>query len=399
MRKKLALLCVCVGFLWSYDSIDEALKNGVTKGDLIFYTDWQKLGSGRAMIFPLSQLATYGYLGNTGYILGNIRLGYTSGFYKNIRASISFAAAQPFYNLHKNLHLPTGNLDSNKDFFSTSQASIGESFLEYFDGDTSIKGGRIAIKNEWINTLTDGIWIRNKTINKLLLEAFWARTYGRIDYHQMTNFYAVNPKNGFGIANLGVKYEPLEDLLTIKAYSYFAPNIFTAFGLRATSSFATEKFSLGGEIGGTYSIEHGKNAPNAYEIDGHVYGGYKEIVQLTLGYIHTAKKAGWGSLESLGDRVAPFFVWGGKAVRTQKDANVFYGAIKVKVQRFNFSLIYGTTSFVHNAGHFRQNELDFTTEIRITNNIFMLINLLNTHLGSGAIPTVTEVNGGVRFRF
>ena len=68
----------------AFESIDDALKNGVSKGDLIFYGNYIGGLSGTQTTVGNKQagLASYGYLGNMGYFLGNVGLGYTSGFYK-----------------------------------------------------------------------------------------------------------------------------------------------------------------------------------------------------------------------------------------------------------------------------------------------------------------------------
>ncbi len=396
MIKKIALFFGLGIFVFAYQNIDEALKNGVTKGDLIFYGDYQKLSHGSAQNFTPNHLATYGYLGNTGYLLGNMRLGYTSGFYKNVRASISFASSLSLINQHQTLISATGYNDAQKDFFDHNQASIGESFFEYFDGDTNVKSGRISIDNEWINTLVDGVWVRNKTFNHLLIESFWARNYGRIDYFQMTNFREINPYNFFGIANLGAKYSFFEELLSIKAFSYFAPQLFSAFGSRVQGKYSNEQIKIGGEIGLNYSFEHLAKTKNAYVLDMSAFIGYGQIIQFKAGYIHTSKASGWGSLGILGDKITPFFVWGGKAIKTQPNANLLYASFSSKLQQFSFSITYGTTSF---STHSRQNELDFTTEVGLTNNVFLLLNILNTHLDSQTIPTLTQINGGVRMKF
>ena len=395
--KILSLIACLSSFSFGYDNIDEALKNGVTKGDVIFYGNYQGLSKGVSQNFTPDHLATYSYFGNIGYLLGSIRLGYTSGFYKNVRASISFASSLSIYDRHKNLPSATGKLDSQTDFFDHNQASLGESFFEYFDGDTSLKGGRITISNEWSNTLADGIWFRNKSLDKLLIEAFWARTFGRIDYFQMTDFRDINSRSSFGIANIGAKYDIFGNLLSTKAYIYFAPRVFTAFGWRLNSDFQTETINAGADFGATYSIENLQK--NAYEIDISAYIGFKEIIKLKGGYIHTSKDSGWGSLNLMGDNIAPFFVWGGKAVRTQKNANLFYATLSSKVKLFTFFITYATTSFDAFNTTARQNEIDFSTEVSVTENIFILFNLMNTHLSSSVIPTTTQINGGIRLKF
>lgn len=395
-------------FIYAYESIDEALKNGQSKGDVILYGNYMGLNKGTATAVgnPTLGLASYAYMKNLGYFIGNIGLSYTSGFYKNFRAAIGFRAMTSFYDAHKGFLPSTGGKGDTKiDFFNQNQAAIAESFIEYFDGDTSIKGGRIAITNDWINTLTDGLWVRNRSIKNLMLEAFWVYDFGRIDYYQMTQFYA--PVIA-GIYNLGAKYYLLNDALTIKAYTYFAPPIFTAIGARADGVLDFEKFNLKGYVGYAYSIEHHNSTSSVGLINtGHdgnvlyaqVSFGVANVFDIAGGYIHTGKDSGWGSLALMGDNIDPFFIWGGKALKTQPNANLVYGLAKVKLERFNFLVVYGSTSYDANRITARQNELNVALEIGFSHNVIGVINVLNTHLDSSGIPTLTQVNGGIRLAF
>ncbi|PAF47500.1 hypothetical protein BKH46_03430 [Helicobacter sp. 12S02634-8] len=397
-------LIVSLGGLYGYDSIDEALKNGVSKGDVIFYGDYQGLHQGSAMSVG-KNLATYSYIGNTSYLLGSVGLGYTSGFYKNIRAAIGFRAAMPFWNAHKNLILPVqagirdiGKGDGAKDFFNHNQAALAESFFEYFDGDTNIKAGRFVIPNEWINTMSDGVWIRNRSIENLMLEGFWVNDYGRIAYYQMTGFEKINPHSDFGLLNLALKYY-ITPTLTIKAYTFFTPKVFTALGARVYGRFDISKFFIGGDVGYAYSIEGAERYSgflhNGAALDAKVFFGMK-FFELAAGYIHTSKASGWGNLDIMGDNIDPFFVWGGKAIKTQRNGNLIYATISANVERFKFSLTYGSTSY--NIAS-RQNEVNFSTEIGFTHNVFGVFNLLNTHKSTDNIPTTTQINGGIRLSF
>ncbi|PAF52842.1 Opr family porin [Helicobacter sp. 13S00477-4] len=392
------------GSVYAYDSIDEALKNGVSKGDVIFYGDYQGLNHGQATSIGNS-LATYSYLGNTGYLLGSVGLSYTSGFYKNIRAAIGFRAATPFWDAHKNLSIPaipnirdSGKGDASKDFFNHNQATLAESFFEYFDGDTNIKAGRFIIPNEWINTMSDGIWIRNRSLTNLMLEGFWINDYGRVAYYQMTKFDRVNPYASFGLLNLAAKYY-ITETLTLKAYTFFTPKIFTALGARIEGKYNISSFFIGGNVGYAYSFEgkefYSRYKHNASALDAKIFFGMK-FFEIAAGYIHTGKDSGWGNLDIMGDSIDPFFVWGGKAIKTQNNGNLFYASIQANVQRFKFSLIYGTTSF--GIGQ-RQNEIDFSTEIGFTHNVSGILNILNTHKNNLSIPNTTQINGGIRLYF
>lgn len=404
------LLCAQVAL--GFESIDEALKNGVSKGDVILYGNYVGLQKGAPTTIgdPNLGLAHYAYLGNLGYLVGNVGLSYTSGFYKNFRASLGFRAVASFYDAHAGFFAPTGGRgDTRADFFNQNQAAIAESFIEYFDGDTSVKGGRIAIANDWVNTLADGIWVRNRSFEKLLLEAFWVNDYGRIDYYQMTRFYRPTK---VGIYHAGAKYYILNDALTARIYTYFAPPIFTAIGGRVDGKISFLDFELKGNVGYAYSIEHENTLATSGIVNSHKDGnalyaqasfGLPNVFDIAVGYIHTGKESGWGSLAMMGNTIDPFFVWGGKVLKTQPNVNLIYAQLATKVERFNFLLTYGASFYDYVAGTTRtkanQNELNLAMEIGFTRNVIGVINVLNTHMDSLGIPTMTQVNGGLRLMF
>ena len=102
MKKVFSIICalaLSVQASFGFESIDEALKNGVSKGDVILYGNYVGLQKGGATAIGDESLglAHYAYLGNLGYLMGNVGLSYTSGFYKNFRASIGFRAVASFY--------------------------------------------------------------------------------------------------------------------------------------------------------------------------------------------------------------------------------------------------------------------------------------------------------------
>lgn len=384
--------------LGAYDSIDEALKNGVSKGDLIFYGDYQKLHSGDFGSITPNNIATYSYLGDTSYLLGTVGLSYVSGFYKNIRAAIAFRASTPLYNNNTSLLTPFGKGDSSKDFFSDNQVNLAESYLEYFDGDTNVKAGLFTIPSEWINTMSAGIWVRNRSFSDLMLEGFWANSYGRVKYYQMTGFKDINPYSEVGLFYFGSKYYFTQNF-TIKAYMFFTPKIFTALGTRVEGRHDFLYVYMGGNIGYAYSFEgiqkYSGYEHDAFAFDTKIFLGMKYF-EVTGGYIHTSKESGWGNLGLMGDNIEPFFVWAGKAIKTQKNGNLIYGTIRSNLDRLRFSLTYASTSYGLGS---RQNEVNFSTEIDFTQNITVILNILNTHKDAVSIPNTTQINGGVKFSF
>lgn len=415
MKSIFSVVCgtaLCAQVALGFESIDEALKNGVSKGDVILYGNYVGLQRGGVMSVGDEGLglAHYAYIGNLGYLVGNVGLSYTSGFYKNFRASLGFRAVASFYDAHTGFFAPTGGRgDTRADFFNQNQAAIAESFIEYFDGDTSVKAGRIAIANDWVNMLTDGVWVRNRSFEKLLLEAFWVNDYGRIDYYQMTRFYRPTK---VGVYYTGLKYYILNDALSAKLYTYFAPPIFTAVGGRIDGKVSFLDFELKGNVGYAYSIEHNNTLATSGIINSHkdanaLYAqasfGLPNVFDVAVGYIHTGKESGWGSLAMMGNTIDPFFVWGGKVLKTQPNVNLIYAQIATKVERFNFLLTYGASFYDYVSGTTRtkanQNELNLAMEIGFTHNVIGVINVLNTHMDSMGVPTMTQVNGGLRLMF
>lgn len=110
-----------------YVSLDEAFKNGISRGDAIVYNV------------------------GTKYVNGSVGIGYTTGFYYAVRGAISFRAMKFFY----------GSQRRGRDFYSDSLVVLDQSFVEYFDGDTAIKAGRFLPISYFANNLIDGVWVRN----------------------------------------------------------------------------------------------------------------------------------------------------------------------------------------------------------------------------------------------
>lgn len=394
-----------------YKTIDEALKNGISRGDAIFYGNYLSLQSGSSGFVSNNKIGEQKFLGNTGYFQGSVGLGYTSGFYYNIRAAISFRAAQNFYNAR----------DANRDFNPSALIDLADSFLEYYDGDTAIKAGRFMPSNEWINHLIDGVWIRNASLRNLLLEGIWAYEYGRVSFFEMSEFKKI-PNKGNGYFNVGAKYYMSKNQSDYKNSSYlqifslFAPNIFSSIGGRAHLAyrFNNTNIWLGLDGGGAFSFEDKTSIysfkRNTGELDIRGHFGFS-AASFSVGYILTGQ-SGFGSLGSLGigvnntinpkkshEDIIPFFVWGGRAIRYMPNAQLLYGSVLLNVfdDKLVSYLSYGVTFFGDNK-LFTQNELNFALSVFVTNTISAILFVTNSHLGSG-IQNYTQVNGGIRLSF
>ena len=90
-------------------------------------------------------------------------------------------------------------------------------------------------------------------------------------------------------------------------------------------------------------------------------------------------------------------------LKTQPNVNLIYAKLATKVERFNFLITYGASFYDYVSStkitKANQNELNLAMEIGFTRNVIGVINVLNTHLDSLGVPTMTQVNGGLRLTF
>ncbi|WP_095276891.1 hypothetical protein [Helicobacter sp. 11S02629-2] len=410
----LVMMCLIVGLSAKYNSLNEALKNGTSRGEAMVYGNYMKLFSGQAGFYNDNNFGTKTYLGDNSYVLSSVGLGYTSGFFYNIRAAISFMALQSFYN---------SGLGAKKDFGSDSTVMLGPSFLEYFDGDTAIKAGRFMPLNPFINHLIDGIWVRNASFNNLLLEGMYAKSFGQVSYYQIQPFTDLGR---FGLYNLGVRYYLSDSQNDIKNSSYvygfwfYSPSIFNMFGARlhAFTRFNNSSFYVGLDSGIAASMKPSFSSPgfDSYLADVKLATGFKWI-DFSLGYARNGKN-GLASLNLLGignsvhggfeqslNNVLPFFIWGGRAFKSGSNANLLYGVGQVKAfsDKLSLYLVYGATFFdyVSNAisKQYVQNELDLMIDMQIVSNVGFIIYLSSTHLSKSPLPNTFEATGGLRLSF
>lgn len=408
---KVLLRACCALPLMGYDTIDEALKNGITQGDVGFVTDYLKPDYA-----DISNNLQDAY-----YLAITMGIQYRSAFYKNMRLSVGFRAAYPIWQWHRNsfwgpssgdtTYIKRG--DMSLDFDPLNRVLLSDTYLEYFDGDTSIKGGRFFIENEWISNQVDGFWIRNRSLQDLMLEFFWIGQYGEVTPTQMTAFTQPEPHHS-GYFYTAAKYY-LGDMFWAKLYLFSAYSV--AFGMGTSANFeykfSSSKIGLTFNTAGSFEFENGSKWLNAQktikggdgidlDVQFYVEGKIKNAsIGLDLGYIQTGKYSGWGSLNLLNNTISPLGI-GNVFNSGITDTSLFYGNLYTTFDAITLSLLYGTASFVNKSlgsKHFRQNEIDFQMSFNFTNNVSAFFNVYNTHLGNQAIPTTTEVQGGFKLSF
>ncbi|WP_334089942.1 Opr family porin [Helicobacter typhlonius] len=413
MKKLAFILCACA-IAWGYDSIDEALENGVSSGDVTLYGNYINGQKNPANVKSKNDLS------EAGYVVGSVGLAYHSAFYKYLRLAVSFRALGVLYEADRHsqwsaaplLNNPNryGEGDASRDFYMNDRTMLGQSYLEYFDGNTSIKLGRVFVDSEWVDRLIDGVWLRNRSLPNMLIEALWVKNSGYVQYNKMTGFYDVNPHSALGLTQLSLKYH-IGEKFSIKTYGIATSAVFYAAGVKANARYESSKSYLGlsGHFATSFEQTYGRlggNSGNGYNTDVKIYVGVKDMAEASAGYISTGSNIGWGSLNTLGNSISPFFMWGGRALLEGVDASLWYGKVMFAIDRVSFAVVYGSTKFrgigytSMQDSYDRVNEVNLLVDFGFTEHLSGILNVLNTHGGKELYyPHSTNVNLGVKLAF
>lgn len=386
--------------LGAYDNIDEALKNGITKGEVGLYTDYYDPFATR--------VANEFGMNDASYVALTMGLQYRSAFYKNMRFSVGFGSAFSLWQWHRNSiwNNDPSNVrkgDINLDFDSTAPILLKDTYLEYFDGDTSIKTGRFFLANEWVSNQVDGFWVRNRSLDNLLLELYWLNSYGDVTSTCMSGFTQYNP-NWSGQTYAAAKYN-----LTAKDWEFWA-KLYTSFAysvnyvLGVTTGFeykfSKNKIGLSLNTAGSFEFSNGVSGGDGVDFNMEFYAEGAGF-EFNLGYIQTGKDIGWGSLDRINNTISPLEVENVLDSSFALNTSVIYAGVSGTFDQITVGLLYGVglfTSPIINGRHI-QNEIDVALEFNFTNNVSMFVNVYNTHLGNEAIPNVIQVQGGLTLSF
>ena len=185
MRRVVLLLGVASNLIFANSFID-ALKSGTKEGDINLIFDFNNAKPQKG--------EDDDFYKNNSYLVTSFGLYYQSAFYENFRLNLGFRGALPLYEGKRNSSYTYGKGDAARDF--TTKAMIARSYLEYFDGDTSIKAGRIESPNEILFYQFDGISIQNKTLGFMLIDFMWMNQYGNALDNQLVQFSPIRDKDG-----------------------------------------------------------------------------------------------------------------------------------------------------------------------------------------------------------
>lgn len=399
--------------LGAYDNIDEALKNGVTKGSIGLYSDYyDPFATGIAMADSARRAKIFqeNNLQDASYVALTMELQYRSAFYKNMRFSVGFGSAFSLWQWHKNSSWNMGdgvyqNGDINLDFDSSNPILLKDTYLEYFDGDTAIKAGRFFLQNEWVSNQVDGFWVRNRSLENLLLELYWIDSYGDVTPTLMSALTRYNP-NWSGLTYAATKYNYTSKSWEFwaKAYTSFAYSVNYVLGAGAgfEYKFSKSKIGLALNAAGSFEFSNGVSGGDGADFDMKFYVEAAGL-EFSLGYIQTGKDSGWGSLNRINNTISPLGVENVLNSDYALDTSVFYAGLGGTFDQVTLGLLYGVGLFTSpsklGGGRHIQNEVDFAMGFNFTNNVSAFINVYNTHLANDAIPNVIQIQGGINLSF
>lgn len=365
---------------------------------------------------------------NNAYLATSFGLYYKSAFYGYFRLHLGFRGALALWEQNRNTIFSkrgdnSGKGSASRDFWDKNIAMVARSYLEYFDGDTSVKAGRIEDKTDMIDKSFDGVWISNKSAGWLLVDVIYLHQVGRVLDRELSGFekfiryenvndtvQSKGKSNVGGAYYLGLKFE-LFEWLKIRAYGLTSPKIYSF--VAGKIDISTDYFLLNaGFVGGfehrnsyfrTQATQRDANGKDndgrwSYLIHADMGGKYDSqwgLFYATMGYRGTQSKVGIGSLNFTGNSFNPFFYFSGNALENAKELHLVYGKLGFNVDFLDISLAYGYNffkgDFLHNGTqNNNQGEVNFYMNWRFSDWTSVIIHFLNTHGAKNDVPNNTR---------
>ncbi len=379
----IASFCIADGFV-------DAITSGEKEGDVYLLFDYTDSS-------PDISRTKYQ---DAAYLAASVGLYYTSSFYGYFRAHIGFRGAIPLIQSSKGIMFDGGRGAAARDFWRSDRAMFSKSYIEYFDGDTSIKAGRLEQKTDLVDKEIDGIWLQNKSLGYLLIDIAWINQYGRVLPRELSEFDKFDTKYG-GAYYLGLTLDVIEEMLKLKLYGQISPQFYSYLALKAMLDIQYINASAG-VVGGFEHKNSSFRDENSFLFNADV-GFDFNIFYGKLGYIKSAPSVGIGSLGSVGNTFSPFFYFSGDALNNQRNVDLVYAKLGIQANVLKAYIVYGYNSFNLNhsidSSKYSQGEVNVYFDWNIfeaTNAIFYFI---NTHGAKQAIPTINQLGLAFKFSF
>lgn len=311
MRKKLSLIAAAALAAGSLHAdafdIEDMLKSGSFSGDFVLYG--QRLNIKNAP--------------NESYTMGSVGLGYQSENYKGFELGLGFRA--------------NGKISEKNNGYDDSDqpsALLHTATLSYVHDLVALHVGRQALDLVWASDYHESIVAHYFGLPDTLVTLAYSRKIAIADVDApLEKFTRFNEKKGGWV--LDVVYEGIEHV-ALNPYYYYANNVAKWYGLKADGELGAFGATLHGaksheEIGSNGYFWHGEARASFYDVG------------LSAGYMRAGKKAGAGSMGTLGENVNPFEE--GNLV-FDENAKTYYAALEYAFRDFTFGALYGKTKAV-----------------------------------------------------
>lgn len=368
------------------NSFTDAITSGTKEGDIHFIFDYTNSS-------PDQNGTKYQ---DNAYLATSFGLYYHSAFYGYFRAHIGFRGALPLIQGSRNSNYIGGRGDGARDFWTNNKAMLARSYLEYFDGDTSIKAGRLEQEGDLIANHFDGLWFQNKSLGFLLIDFVWINQYGTVLPRELSGFTKINSKYG-GAYHLGLTLDILE-ILKLKIYGLTSPQLYSFAAFKA----ALDTTYVDASAGVIAGFEHrNSDFRDNVSLLLHADIGFNiNIFYGKVGYIRTGSSVGMGSLEITGNSFNPFFYFSGDALNYERNLNLFYGKFGIDANIIQAYLVYGynifNKRFSVDSKKYSQGEVNLYFDWKTSEATNVIFYFLNTHGGKNAIPTLNQL--GLAFK-
>lgn len=376
MAKIIVLIAAFCAILGA-NSFTEAITSGKKEGDIYLLVDYAKF----------SRQETRTKYQDNAYLAASLGLYYASSFYGNFRAHLGFRGAIPLIQAHKSSVYEGGRRDAARDFWSGNRVAFARSYLEYFDGDTSVRLGRLEIESDLIDKQFDGIWVANKSLGYLLIDLVWINQYGRVLPREITDFRHFDTKYG-GAYHLGITMDMLE-WLKFKLYALSSPRFYEWLGANLKIKTDYVSANLGAVIGSERkrsTLRDNNTSLIHANLSVHI-----NIFAAQIGYLKSGKTAGIGNMNTLGNNFSPFFYFSGDAFNLTRNAQLFYGKLGIEASMLSAFVLYGYNTFQRHANtadstRYKQGEVNVKVDWKMSEAVNLTLYYINTHGGGAAIP-------------
>ena len=356
----IAAAMLTTGAMAQSNTVKEAFANGKVSGDISVYGE---------------SVSKNGTNKDSGFTMSSIGLAYETDSFNGFKGSVAVRAN------HKFNEKESGDYSDGTD----PEVALSTANISYSTDKASIIAGRQEIDLEWIGDFHEAVvgvinYVPDTTIVVGHTTRFMAvdNDAALAKMQHIKDATGVSTNNGATV--IDAKYEGIENT-TINPYYMNASDVFSAYGLKATTSVSG--IDLTAHYAGTSEDVAGVKDGSITHLE---IGTTISDIALAAGYVTTDKNGGVGSITALGDNIDPFED-GGDIYGT--DADTYYVSAATEISSVSLSAFYGSTT--SGTANDKNSEIVLTTGAPIAENLSLdlLISSINAENSSDDTDKVT----------